>query len=264
MKYPGRLIKSGERDADIVRAIKERLNRMLAIEGDSAHRLDPDNPHFGPHTKQVVKLFQARNVDSEGRPLKQDGQVGPITWAVLFGAASVPRLDRPRTALLREVLSVAAEAEANKVREVPKNSNRGPEVDMYLRCTGVPTGNAWCCAFVYWCFNEAAGSLGRDNPMVKTAGCLSHWNRAVARGAARVTKRDAIENPGLLRPGMVFIIDHGRGLGHTGLVERINGGVLTTIEGNTDASKGREGGGVYRLTRKIVEINKGFIDYSGT
>jgi hypothetical protein len=62
---------------------------------------------------------------------------------------------------------------------------------------------------------------------------------------------------------MIFIIDHGGGLGHTGLVEKVAGGLLTTIEGNTDASRTREGGGVYRLTRKIVELNKGFIDYSG-
>jgi hypothetical protein len=62
---------------------------------------------------------------------------------------------------------------------------------------------------------------------------------------------------------MVFIMDHGAGKGHTGLVERVEGGLITTIEGNTDASKTREGGGVYRLTRKIVEVNKGFIDYSG-
>jgi len=32
-----------------------------------------------------VKLFQARNVDSEGNPPKQDGKVGPLTWAALFG-----------------------------------------------------------------------------------------------------------------------------------------------------------------------------------
>jgi hypothetical protein len=29
--------------------------------------------------KQAVKLFQARNVDAEGRPLKQDGEIGALT-----------------------------------------------------------------------------------------------------------------------------------------------------------------------------------------
>jgi hypothetical protein len=62
---------------------------------------------------------------------------------------------------------------------------------------------------------------------------------------------------------MVFIMDHGGGLGHTGLVESVQGGLITTIEGNTNTALSREGGGVYRLTRKLVEINKGFIDYAG-
>jgi hypothetical protein len=56
---------------------------------------------------------------------------------------------------------------------------------------------------------------------------------------------------------------HVEGLGHTGQVEKVAGGLRTTIEGKTEASKMREGSDVYRLTRKIVEINKGFIDYSG-
>ena len=44
---------------------------------------------------------------------------------------------------------------------------------------------------------------------------------------------------------------------------RVDGGLLHTVEGNTDASKTREGGGVYRLTRKLGDISKGFIDYGG-
>ena len=99
--------------------------------------------------------------------------------------------------------------------------------------------------------------------MVKTAGCLDHWRRAPSQRAQRILKQQAVGNPVLVRAGMIFIIDHGGGLGHTGLVEKVAGGLLTTIEGNTDASRTREGGGVYRLTRKIVEINKGFINYSG-
>jgi hypothetical protein len=74
----------------------------------------------------------------------------------------------------------------------------------------------------------------------------------------------AVANPDLVRAGMIFIMDHGGGLGHTGLVERVQGGLITTIEGNTNTAMSREGGGVYRLTRKLAEINKGFIDYSGT
>jgi hypothetical protein len=261
MKYPGRLIKEGEADAAIVKALKRQLNKALALE--PAQRLDPANPQFGPKMKRVVKLFQARNVDAKGRPLKQDGEVGSLTWATLFGPGSVTGRDTPRSALLAAALAAAAGEEAKAVREQPKNSNRGPEVEAYLARVGLGPGFAWCCAFTYWCFDEAAKQLGRANPMVKTAGVLKHWNHTEAAGAKRIKAAAAIDDPGLVKPGMLFIIDHGGGLGHTGFVEATAGGLLTTIEGNTDASKTREGGGVYRLTRKVSEVNKGYIDYAG-
>jgi hypothetical protein len=263
MNYPGRVIKAGEQDPSIVKALKLRLNEALGIEQDPSLRLNPDDHNFGPKMKKLVKLFQARNVDSDGRPLKQDGEVGSLTWSALFGNNTVPVSDRTENPLLVRVLKIAAGEETRKVREVPRNSNRGPQVDEYLRRAGVNPGLAWCCAFVYWCFDEAAKRLGHPNPMVRTAGCLNHWNRALAAGAERIVKKQAIDNPELVKPGMIFIMDHGGGLGHTGLVEKVEGGLITTIEGNTDASRTREGGGVYRLRRKMVEINKGFIDYSG-
>lgn len=263
MKYPGRIVKMGEQDANIVKALKVQLNKALGADNDPSVRLDPADPNFGPKMKQAVKLFQSRNVDLQGYPLSQDGKVGANTWSALFGGNYVPINDAPAGGLPAKLLQIAAAEEANQVREVPKNSNRGPEVDQYLLRAGVSPGLSWCCAFVYWCFDEAANSLGQTNPMVKTAGCLDHWRRAPGKGAREITKQQAIDNPGLVKPGMVFIMDHGGGLGHTGLVEKVAGGLLTTIEGNTDASRTREGGGVYRLTRKVSEINKGFIDYSG-
>lgn len=263
MQYPKRVVRAGEQDAAIVRALRLQLNKILALDAEPALHLDPEDPHFDTRMKGVVKLFQTRNVDDEGRPLKQDGEIGSLTWGALFGRDSVPAVARPDCDFLAEVLHIAAAEEAKGVREEPRNSNRGPRVDLYLRSTGTPSPNAWCCAFVYYCFGEAAKAKGRANPMFKTAGCLMHWNNAASRGAHRIPKAAAIDNPALVKPGMVFVVDHGKGLGHTGFVERVSGGLLTTIEGNTDASKTREGGGVYRLTRKVNEVNKGFIDYAG-
>lgn len=263
MKYPGRIIRMGETDARIVKALKTALNRALVLRGDEALRLDPDNPTFGPRMKEAVRLFQARHVDRQGQPLKTDGEVGSITWAVLFGDQRVPTVDTSADPFLAAVLQVAGGEADKAVREQPPDSNRGPEVEAYLRRAGVSPGLAWCCAFVYWCFDEAAQSANHANPMVRTAGCLDHWNRAVHAGARRIAAKAATGDPGLLRPGMVFIMDFGGGRGHTGFVERVDGGHLATIEGNTDASLTREGGGVYRLTRKVATINKGFIDYAG-
>ncbi|WP_255991571.1 peptidoglycan-binding domain-containing protein [Chitinolyticbacter albus] len=264
MQYPGRIIKLGETDGKIVVALKKQLNAMLALGNQPALKLDPSNPTFGPSTKQAVMQFQSRHVDNHGAPLKVDGQIGALTWEALFGQASVSASSTAGDNFLGRVLAVAAGEADKKVRERPVNSNRGPEVDVYLKTAGVPTGLAWCVAFVYYCFNKAAQDAGRPNPMVKTAGVLDHWNRcAKEKGARRITKAEAIANPGLVKPGMVFVMDHGGGLGHSGLIERVAGGIIHTIEGNTDASKTREGGGVYRLSRKIVDINKGFVDYTG-
>lgn len=259
MQYPGHTIRKGEPNKAIVRALQSQLLAVNCGPVDAAGV-------FGAKTDAALRLFQARHTDSEGRPLKVDGKAGPLTWAVLFGTATVPEQVGAPSAFLAAVVAKAATQVG--VMERPRNSNSGREVDAYLTRAGVPLSlpapsKAWCCAFVYWCFDETARQMGRANPMVRTAGCLDHWNRAPQRGARRVTAGRAASNPELIAPGAVFIIDSGRGLGHTGLVERVAGGFIHTIEGNTDPTQSRDGGGVYRLTRKIADINKGFIDYAG-
>jgi hypothetical protein len=263
MRYPGRVIKMGETDASIVRALKTQLNKSLTLIGDDKLVLNEDNPVFGAKVKQAVRLFQARHVDGEGRPLKPDGEVGAITWAAMFGDKTVATTTKASDKFLRAVLAVALAEDAKNIREIPPNSNRGPAVEAYLASVGLGKGNPWCCAFTYWCFEQAALAQGRANPMVRTGGCLAHWNGAVAKGAKRISKADAVNDPSLLAPGMVFIMDFGGGKGHTGFVVAVRGGLIDTVEGNTDASKTREGGGVYRLTRKLSEVSKGYIDYSG-
>lgn len=254
MEYPGHVVRIGEPDEAIVRAVKDQLN--LALPGDV--ELDPTNPGFGSETEAAAALFQARNSDAAGRPLAQDGEIGSLTWARLFNRPAVV-IEVLSGSFLQDVLHYATMSVG--VREQPRNSNRGPQVDEYLRRAGVMPGYSWCCAFMYWCFDEAAKQRGVANPMVKTAGCLDHWNRCRAAGARRLSAAEAIQRPSLVTPGMMFIISHGGGLGHTGIVEKVEGGLFHTIEGNTDASRTREGGGVYRLVRKVAEINLGYIAY---
>jgi CHAP domain-containing protein/putative peptidoglycan binding protein len=258
MQYPNRVIRKGETDRAIVSAVQAQLVAQGCGPVDDAGV-------FGDETEAAVMLFQARHVDGEGRPLRQDGAIGPLTWTALFGPGTVPDSTPSASPFVVRVLAKASSQVG--VLEQPKDSNSGPEVDEYLRRAGVPLSlppeqKPWCCSFVYWCFDETARALGRPNPMVRTAGCLDHWNLAETHHARRVPADRAAENPGLVVPGMVFVMNHGGGRGHTGFVERVIGGLLHTIEGNTDASRTREGGGVYRLQRRLGEINTGFIDYS--
>ena len=59
MTYPGRIIKEGERDKQLVKAVQAQL---------AARGLGPFDAQgvFGPKTTAGVKVFQARNVDREG------------------------------------------------------------------------------------------------------------------------------------------------------------------------------------------------------
>lgn len=140
------------------------------------------------------------------------------------------------------------------VREASRNS--GPEVDVYLHGVGLGPGFAWCAAFVHWCFDQASAAFGLGNPCPRTAGALHLWELCPP-----LWRLDPDE---VVVPGDVFVIDHGHGLGHVGFVELVrDDGRLQTIEGNTNASGGREGDGVYRRTRRRDEITRGYVQVGG-
>lgn len=161
--------------------------------------------------------------------------------------------------VLVEKVLVVAQSQVG-VRETPGKANRGPEVDAYIKSVGLnPAGGyAWCQAFIYWCFQQAANMLNVPNPLLKTAGVLAHWNNTKAR---KIGVKQALAQPSLIEPGMIFVMDFGKGTGHIGFVERVDGATIHTIEGNTNDGGSREGIAVMRRQRTIASM-KGFIDYS--
>jgi hypothetical protein len=257
--FPGRIIQLGDQDHAIVTAIQQRLVER------GCGPLEPTGV-FDARTRAAVRLFQARFPDRSGAPLVVDGPVGSsFTWESLFGEGSVPTARTAADALLAAMLEAAAREIG--IMEEPRGSNRGPRVDEYLRAAGLdPAAGSfpWCAAFVFWCAEQAAQGLGRGNPVVRTAGVLAHWQKAGQAGVRRIVSADATADPASVQPGMIFIMDFGGGAGHTGLVEQVDGGRLVTIEGNTNDDGSRDGVGVFRRAgRKILSINRGFIDYAG-
>ena len=136
------------------------------------------------------------------------------------------------------------------------SSNAGPQVDQYLKSVGLKPGYPWCMAFVYWCYNQAAGSLCFPNFLIRTGGVLHQWIEQ--QPTRKIILDKVLKRPAIVQPGAVFIMDYGKGTGHTGLVERIQDGLVYTIEGNTNDEGSREGFEVCRRTRKLISI-KGFI-----
>lgn len=132
------------------------------------------------------------------------------------------------------------------VEEVPRGSNKGVDVEKYLKSVGLAGGYSWCMAFVYWSVLQAAKKIAMPTPLLKTGGCLVQYNNP------KNTKKT------VPLTGDIFIQDHGKGLGHTGFVEYVVGDAIHTIEGNTNDEGSREGYEVCRRVRKIASC-KGFI-----
>ncbi|HYE59075.1 MAG TPA: CHAP domain-containing protein, partial [Rhodothermales bacterium] len=60
-------------------------------------------------------------------------------------------------------------------------------------------------------------------------------------------------------PGAIFFHDSGAGLGHCGIVEHVDGDLVTTVEGNSDDGGSREGDGVVRRIRQRTYFNLGLV-----
>lgn len=137
---------------------------------------------------------------------------------------------------------LAAAVAKNGVREIPRGSNRGKDVEMFLRVTGLGGGYPWCAAFVVWAIVTA---LGEACPVPRTADCdvLLFW--AKRRGVLVETGGKRGDIGLLLRPGdpndahhAFFVVE-----------DEDSDGIPNTIEGNTNRAGSREGDGVYERER---------------
>ncbi len=127
------------------------------------------------------------------------------------------------------------------VKESPANSNK----QKYGKEYGV-NGTAWCCQFVWWVFKHAgASSLFYGGK--KTAYCPTLMNYYKKQGQF-VTKN--------YKPGDIVFFDfNGNGAAdHVGIVEKVSGNKIYTIEGNTSTSNDANGGSVMRRTRTATYI----------
>jgi hypothetical protein len=136
-------------------------------------------------------------------------------------------------------------------QENPKNSNWGKPVQDYLASVGITFPASWCMAYVYWCFKQASLNLKVTNPLIKTGGVLAHWNQADSKYKISL-------NP---EPGDIFIMDFGKGLGHTGIVESTTASHINTIEGNSNNDGSRNGNEVVRHNMAKTSI-KGYLRYA--
>lgn len=154
---------------------------------------------------------------------------------------------------MSQLSDIALSTAASQVgqKENPLGSNWGHPVQDYLASVGIHFPASWCMAFMYWCYDHAAGQLGISNPLFKTGGVLAQWSNQPSNRVGTLNYKPV--------PGNIFIMDLGGGLGHTGMVESVDpDGTLHTIEGNTNDSGSREG---IEVARKIRHNQHPIIGY---
>lgn len=146
------------------------------------------------------------------------------------------------------VVEIAQAELAKNVAENPPGSNSGGRIDVYTD----NTPEYWCADFVSWVYKAAGkpftGGLsgGWRIPSVNT---LDDW---LKNKGTRVANESGAPAP---KPGDVVIFDHsGDQVGndtHTGIVEKIVGGKMITIEGNTSDKVARRTYDNYRSNNTI-------------
>lgn len=137
------------------------------------------------------------------------------------------------------------------VVEDPKGSNRGVEVDYFVREAGLDPKGAypWCAAYVGQMGRQA---LGHVWPCPRTPGVM-----ALVKWAKEDTAKRWKMQPEV---GDLFVlwnaaVDGGR-YAHIGFVSAVATDEFTTLEGNSNNAGGREGYGVYSLTRKRLTTTR--------
>ena len=151
--------------------------------------------------------------------------------------------------MIKDRLPAIAIAEIG-VEEVD-GTNCGPRVNEYKAATNLPADEPWpwCAAFVDWCVREAmktGGPYTFKRPTTAGAWDLENWS--LNQDNSTQTKR----SPGCdVKAGDIVIFK----FSHVGIaVGDAGGDTVQTVEGNTDAAGSREGGGVFRKTRRIDQI----------
>lgn len=104
-------------------------------------------------------------------------------------------------------------------------------------------GFAWCDMFVDWCFLQLCGSKEKAEAMICQTGLYGagcEWSAKYYRDQGRFYTSDP-------KPGDQIFFEN---YDHTGIVEKINGITITTIEGNTSNQVARR---TYSIGSKLIE-----------
>ena len=128
------------------------------------------------------------------------------------------------------------------VKELTGN-NDGKKVEEYLKSTGLGKGYSWCAAFVKWVLNQCGvvTSITAWSPTAHNPNNIVYFHTELKKQP---------------KPGDVFCLYSvsKKRIAHTGFFHRLNGNIITTVEGNTNDGGSFNGDGVYMRKRPLKTI----------
>ena len=127
-------------------------------------------------------------------------------------------------------------------KENPAGSNKVKYNTWYYGREVSGKAYPWCMVFVQWVFDRAGIAVP-----IKTASCGALLNAAKSNGRA-------VKGGYRLGDVVIYDFDGNGSTDHCGIVEAVNGKLITAIEGNTGSGNNADGGQVQRRTRNVSEI----------
>ena len=119
------------------------------------------------------------------------------------------------------------------------------DLDRVKFYNGPKNGFAWCAVFVDWCFVRA---FGQETALKMTGQSLGGYGAGCAESVRYYKAMGRFYRYNPQAGDQIFFAGAKGGMAHTGLVERVSGEQVFTIEGNTSGASGvvANGGGVCR------------------
>jgi hypothetical protein len=207
---------------------------------------------FGAATEAAVKAFQ------RGRNLEPSGVVDATVHAALLAPiAAVQTPIVPASQDLRDLtVAYARQHLAQHPIEIG-GQNCGPWVRLYMAGNEGPQW-PWCAGFATWVLRQACRTLDLAMPHPYAFGC--DYLAGVAQASRRLLRPKTAADLSTLQPGFLFLVRKANSRWeHIGIVESIDGEVITTIEGNTNDSGSAEG---YEVCRRMrAARDKDYLTY---
>ena len=158
--------------------------------------------------------------------------------------------------LRRKLVDIAGD----EVGTVEHGRNTGKRVMEYQASTDYgkqsATGWPWCAAFVCWCIREWGKNPEVLAALKKTPAQFEKWRpkTAAAFGFIDWAKKNGLQilndsSANTLHAGDIIVFD----MSHIGIVADDKGDTVYTHEGNTGATGGRDGDGVWSKVRRRYE-----------